>query len=597
MATVHGCLPIFAAARSIGLSLCFAILLLLGIDTSFLNAATPPKLAPVFWKQRVFFIPYQINQPESTRSQISKVQLLVSQDGVTGWRTLQEAAPNVRGFGYHAPADGEYWFALRHLDQQGQPWPSALSHPNSKSFQSTRAAIQPLMRITIDTNQPKLDVSGTLGESGKIEVRYESRDSNLRPESLVVEARAAGGNWSRVQLGPPDVSQPGHLVGRATWVFPHTSKSIEIRASIADQAGHQTQSATELAVAGPMLQMPSTPVTKEPASVATVDPFQTVSKPPARDWPANNRLPSPQSSLPVADSNLPRVSKRPPQPSADSPPLRNPYTVAQNPKGQGRVPAQLIGGSGLSEMNDAAGSLEVSGSLGYKNPPAAAEDNGWAAPPLPSSGAGLGDRMVNSLAFDIEYDLQSVGPWGVAKVELWGTHDDGQTWQSYTVDSDNRSPVRVSVPNEGVYGFRILVDGANGSGATPPRSGDKPELIVAVDLQAPRAELLSTELGQGNLADHLQLRWAVEDRNLESRPIGLLYSTNPHGPWSTIATGLENTGSYTWRMQRHMPNQFYVRLEARDMAGNLTTDQTSTPISLSRPQPTGRLRSVRPIGY
>ncbi len=585
MASVHGCLPSFAAVRSLELSLGLVVFLVLGIDTSYLNAAAPPELAPVFWKQRVFFIPYQINQRESTGSQIAKVQLLVSQDGVTGWRTLQEAAPNVRGFGYHAPQDGDYWFALRHLDQQGQPWPNA--------------AIQPLMHITVDTLQPKLDVSGTLGESGTIEVHYESRDSNLRPESLVVEARAAGGSWSRVRLGPPEVSQPDHLAGTATWVFPHTAKNIEIRASISDQAAHQVQSTTVVAVDGPVLQLPSAPAMKEPAGLATVDPFQSVSKPPAREWPANNRLPSPQAS----NSSPPRISKQPPQQFAGTPPLRNPYTMAQNPSGQGRLSAQLIGGSGLSKLNDAAGSLAVSGtlgvsrSLGSNNQNSAGDASGWAAPPLPSSRSGLGDRMVNSLAFDIEYDLQSVGPWGVAKVELWGTHDEGKTWQSYTVDSDNRSPVRVSVPDEGVYGFRILVDGANGVGATPPRSGDKPELIVAVDLQTPRAELLSTELGQGNLADHLQLRWAVEDRNLEPRPIGLFYSTNPHGPWSTIASGLENTGSYTWRMQRHMPNQFYVRLEARDMAGNLATDQTSTPISLSRPQPTGRLRSVRPIGY
>ncbi len=546
MATACGNPPIFAVDRSIGRSLGFAVLVVFGLYTSSLFAATP--LAPVYWQQRLFFIPYQVNQLDGTKNQIAKVQLLVSQDGATGWRTLQEAAPNVRGFGYHAPKDGEYWFALRHLDPQGKPWPNE--------------TIQPQMRITVDTTQPKLQVAGTLGDSGTIRVQYESHDSNLRPESLLVEARAVGGVWSRVQLGPPDVSQPDRLEGRAHWIFPHTAKSIEIRASISDKAGHQAQSATEVTVAGPAFSMPI-------AATTTADPFQAVSKLPSREWPANNRLPSPSSSLSAL-------------PSVETPPLRNPYTVAKNPiaknrSGQGQASAQLVGDRRRNEPSD----------------------NGWAPPLKPTldstAEAGLSDRMVNSLAFDIEYDLESVGPWGVSKVELWGTHDDGQTWQSYSVDSDNRSPVRVSVPGEGVYGFRILVDGANGVGATPPRSGEKAELIVAVDLQAPRAELVSTELGQGNLADHLLLRWSAEDRNLEPRPIGLFYSTYPNGPWSTIASGLENTGSYTWRLQRHMPNQFYVRLEARDQAGNLTTHQSSTPISLSRPQPTGRLRSVRPI--
>jgi len=556
MATVRGNPLIFAAVRSFRLGLRFTLffagLLLVGIDTSSLVAAEPPALTPIYWQKRLFFIPYQVNQLDGSRSQIAKVQLLVSRDGTIGWRTLEEAAPNVRGFGYHAPEDGEYWFALRHLDSQGKPWPSA--------------AIQPQMRITVDTTQPTLQVAGTLGDSGTIKVQYESRDSNLRPESLVVEARAADGSWSRVQLGPPEISQPDHLVGRANWVFPHTAKSIEIRASIADKAGHQTQSVTEVTVAGPALSMPIA-VNKKPKSNTTTDPFQAVSKLPSREWPANNRLPSPPKSSLAA------------LPSAETPPLRNPYTVAQNRSDKrGRTSAQLIAEGRFRESSD----------------------SGWAPPPGPARGpmaeVGPNDRMVNSLAFDIEYDLESVGPWGVSKVELWGTHDNGQTWQSYSIDSDNRSPVRVSVPGEGVYGFRILVDGANGVGATPPRSGEKPELIVAVDLQAPRAELLTTELGQGNLADHLLLRWAVEDRNLEPRPIGLFYSTHPNGPWSTIASGLENTGSYTWRLQRHMPNQFYVRLEARDMAGNLTTHQSSTPISLSRPQPTGHLRNVRPIG-
>ena len=206
-----------------------------------------------------------------------------------------------------------------------------------------------------------------------------------------------------------------------------------------------------------------------------------------------------------------------------------------------------------------------------------------------------GARVVNSRTFDVQYDLESIGPWGVAKVELWGTHDGGRTWQSFGVDNDNRSPVRVTVPAAGVYGFRILVDGANGAAASPPRSGDKPELLVAVDLKPPTAELLSADIGEGNLTGHLVIRWAVADTNLEPRPISLFYGTLPNGPWSTIATGLENTGGYTWRLERHVPDRFYLRLEARDVAGNLATCQTPTPIMLNRPQPTGRLRGVRPV--
>ncbi|MCA9231649.1 MAG: hypothetical protein KDA57_13440, partial [Planctomycetales bacterium] len=507
-------------------------------------------LAPVYWQQRLFFIPYQVNRADASMTRVAKVQLLMSRDGATDWQTLQEATPNVRGFGYHAPEDGEYWFALRHLDQQGAAWPNAV--------------IRPQMRIVVDTVKPELELSATLGEAGTIKIGYESRDMNLRPESLVVEARVEGGTWTNVPLGPPEVSRQGHLQGTASWTFPHAASTIELRGSIADQAGQQAAGTAEVAVAGPALQMPfngnllarSTPAQKRLDSTV-VDPFQAASQLPAHDWPATNQLPS----QPESQANLALNTPVPqPLPSTETPPLENPYTTAGNDAALGRTPATLAA------------------DVGMNRPPqdAAVADGGWAPPPRPQPSSNSSDRMVNSLSFDVEYDLESVGPWGVSKVELWGTHDNGQTWQSYCVDSDNRSPVRVTVPSEGVYGFRILVDGANGVGAPPPRGGEKPELIVAVDLQAPRAELHSTELGEGNLRDHLQLRWSVDDRNLERRPIGLFYSAYPNGPWSTIATGLENTGVYTWRLERHMPDRFYVRLEARDMAGNLSTAQSAT---------------------
>lgn len=204
-------------------------------------------------------------------------------------------------------------------------------------------------------------------------------------------------------------------------------------------------------------------------------------------------------------------------------------------------------------------------------------------------------RMVNARTFEVEYDLDSVGPWGVARVELWGTHNNGLTWESYGIDPDSRSPMRVSVPAAGLYGFRILVDGANGVGSQSPRSGDPPELSVNVDLQPPAGQLHSTERGQGNLIDHLLIRWTASDSNLELRPISLSYSSYPNGPWSTIASGLQNTGQYAWRLERHVPGQFYLRLEVRDTAGNKTTSQSPTPVLLNRSQPTGRLRGVRPV--
>ncbi len=189
-----------------------------------------------------------------------------------------------------------------------------------------------------------------------------------------------------------------------------------------------------------------------------------------------------------------------------------------------------------------------------------------------------------------------MGRWGVTNVELWGTRNGGRTWRHYARDDDHRSPLVVTVDEEGLYGFRIVVESAGSAAVLPPSAGDEPELWVSVDLHRPVIELTAIERGAGNLADHLILRWQAADDNLEPRPIGLFYSSRPTGPWSAIATSLENTCEYAWRVERHVPARFYLRAEARDTAGNLAAFQTREPIEFSSIEPSGQLRSAEPVG-
>jgi hypothetical protein len=205
-------------------------------------------------------------------------------------------------------------------------------------------------------------------------------------------------------------------------------------------------------------------------------------------------------------------------------------------------------------------------------------------------------KRVGSRTFSLEYDLDDAGRWGVAKVELWGTRDGGKTWNSFAIDDDNRSPLIVTVDAEGVYGFRIAVDVAGNAAAAPPSPGNAPDLWVSVDLQRPVVELTAIERGDGNLADHLVFRWKVVDDNLEPRPISIFYSSRPMGPWSAVATNLEDTGEYAWRVERFVPARFFVRIEARDTAGNLAAYQTREPIEVAPVGGGGHLRSAEPIG-
>jgi hypothetical protein len=540
-------------------------------------------LSPIYWQEKLFYIPYQANQNDKLLQRVDKVQLLLSRDGSSDWRVLQEAKPKVKGFSYLADDDGDYWFALRHLDRSGKS--------------NNSAALQPQLRIVVDTKSPELSLNAAFDLSGAIVVRYQAEDVNLDSDSLLLEVRTEEGTWTKILAAAHDVAQPDKLVGRANWQPPASASTVEVRATIADQTGRRAEAKSQLIVRGPTLDTPfvshDTAANSQPVR-RSHDVFPGPAQPRAQDWPATNQIarqidrpsPTPQSSFVAPPPEHNSYSKVGTQSTlgtrapAGSDVERYASTANAQPTGQARTPQSL----GITPLDPSNAPLA-------ENLHAMRQD-GWTTSTETSS---AGARLVNSRTFDVEYEIESAGPWGVSKVELWGTHDGGLSWQSYGIDSDNRSPLRVTVPGSGTYGFRIVVHGAGGAPAEHPRAGDQAELRVAVDLQPPRLELLNAELGQGDLAGHLSLKWTAADTNLEPHPIALFYSSQPSGPWSTIATGLENNGTYRWRIERHVPSRFYLRIEAHDTAGNQATYESPSPINLPRPQPTGRLRSVRPV--
>jgi hypothetical protein len=58
---------------------------------------------------------------------------------------------------------------------------------------------------------------------------------------------------------------------------------------------------------------------------------------------------------------------------------------------------------------------------------------------------------------------------------------------------------------------------------------------------------------------------------------------------------LDNTGQYAWRPDGRVPERIYLRIEARDEAGNIGSADGAEPITLERIRPEGRLRGVRSV--
>jgi hypothetical protein len=93
--------------------------------------------------------------------------------------------------------------------------------------------------------------------------------------------------------------------------------------------------------------------------------------------------------------------------------------------------------------------------------------------------------------------------------------------------------------------------------------------------------ITSCQQGLGSDANKLTITWEVDDNaRLAPQPITLCLSETLGGPWTTIASGLENTGRYTWTSQNRLPPRIFLRLEIRDEAGNIRPYETREPVAL-----------------
>ena len=187
---------------------------------------------------------------------------------------------------------------------------------------------------------------------------------------------------------------------------------------------------------------------------------------------------------------------------------------------------------------------------------------------------------INYKTVQLAYEITDAGPSGTAGVEVWYTRD-GHTWQKFDgIQKENPCWVELQ---EGIYGITLLAKTGLGGGKEPPQPGDQPQMWIEVDLTKPVVFVNGVTVGDGSRT--LNLTWSARDENFGRKPINLLYAERSTGPWMPLAMGVENTGAYTWQIPPSTPNSFLVRVEATDLAGNVGTSETPTPIQIDLSQP------------
>jgi RNA polymerase sigma factor (sigma-70 family) len=261
------------------------------------------------------------------------------------------------------------------------------------------------------------------------------------------------------------------------------------------------------------------------------------------------------------------------------------------------------GGVVLTRTSTAAGQDEtaIAARADGGKPPAAlprtADPGPKAAVPeaaQPAAAAEAPLTFVNSKRVRINYEIRDAGPSGVAAVELWYTRD-GKAWVQGPRVADGQAPLIFDAPEEGRYGFRVVVEGGAGPTDRRPRGGDRPQHWVEVDVTPPHMTLYLDGPGRDREAGKVTLSWSATDKNLAARPVSLFYAERPEGPWHAIAEKLENTGRYVWQISAGVPPRVYLLVQAKDRAGNVATAETRDRVLLDAAQPQGVIRTIEPV--
>jgi hypothetical protein len=211
-------------------------------------------------------------------------------------------------------------------------------------------------------------------------------------------------------------------------------------------------------------------------------------------------------------------------------------------------------------------------------------------------------QFTSSKRVNLKYGLQDVGKSGVSVVEVWSTSD-GRSWQllkpwkDVPKELDRPLSIPLTFDREGLYGFTLVPRSGVGRAAPGPQTGDDAQIWIEYDATPPVVRLSSVDVGRGEDDGKLLVSWTATDKNMDraDRCVTLSYAEDPKGPWTPFAKDLPNDGSYSWKMDATVPFQFFVRVEARDKAGNVGKADTVDRVKVDLNQPKANVNGIEPL--
>ncbi|MFY8070552.1 MAG: hypothetical protein ACOVNQ_02645 [Pirellula sp.] len=514
----------------------------------------------IHWPKQELAIPFQLG---SVGTPPELLELEVSEDSGKTWQSVGKADSKQRQFQFQTQRDGAYWFRVKSLDRSGQ----LIDQPGEP------------MQIVIDSTKPAGQLLIDLDRKGDLQAEFRIVESSLDHSSIRLEYQTElDSAWKEVTCKTEKGTQDHEWIGSASWTIPHQATQLIVRLSGRDQAGNAFE----------VTRMPKLPKTamgmtgsmkfastrqgsgQEPVGSGVAKPTLTLPKLPGPTVPGSTL---PGSTLP-SGLNLAPAAPKPAAPSVSNTPQMFTSTGLPVRSIESIPPTSLLGKDQDKSNVSQLPALE---------------------PPIQSQTSSKPNALhSSSKSFELDYAIVNDPGSPIASIELWGTLDQGKTWERWGVDADRESPFDIEVDTEGLFGFRMVIVGSNGLASRRPLPGDSADAWIHVDTSMPRARILSALAGKGSDAGALVIEYQAIDDHFIDRPISLYYAETMQGPWIPITQGAKNQGRFAWAGESHIPEKVFLKLQATDAAGNVGEHVLDLPVDVQSAAPRGKIQGFRP---
>lgn len=144
---------------------------------------------PSYCNKLKFSIPFQIDPSEVSR--LREAQLYESNDGRNNWRLVARIGPSDTAFPIQVQREGEYWYLLRTVENNGQSYPPQLD--------KLPAGVQ-VTKVIVDTTPPRIDFRELPGRGDQVSVSWNIYDENLEANSIRLDYLNQNNQWVPISI-------------------------------------------------------------------------------------------------------------------------------------------------------------------------------------------------------------------------------------------------------------------------------------------------------------------------------------------------------------------------------------------------------------